>query len=285
MIDETTNRGVEEAIGRAADAVASADAILIGAGAGMGVDSGLPDFRGTEGFWRAYPPYAKLGLDFAAMANPSWFETDPTFAWGFYGHRMNLYRAARPHEGFAILRRWAGRTRLGGFVVTSNVDGQFQRDGFDPARVIEAHGSIHWMQCLAGCGVPPFPADPFAVLVDESTFRAEPPLPACPSCGAMARPNILMFGDLDWDGSRTAAQHHRLNAWLESLADARLVLVECGAGTAVPSIRRFSEQVVGAGGTLIRINPREPEIPRGQVALPIGARDALRAIDARLAGP
>ncbi len=62
---------------RAADVLRSAEALVIGAGAGMGVDSGLPDFRGTEGFWRAYPAYAKLGLDFASMANPRWFERRP----------------------------------------------------------------------------------------------------------------------------------------------------------------------------------------------------------------
>ena len=52
----------------------------------MGVDSGLPDFRGDRGFWKAYPPYAKLGLHFAEMANPRWFDSDPELAWGFYGH-------------------------------------------------------------------------------------------------------------------------------------------------------------------------------------------------------
>ena len=54
----------EEAIRRCAATIREADALLIAAGAGMGVDSGLPDFRGTTGFWRAYPPYARLGLDF-----------------------------------------------------------------------------------------------------------------------------------------------------------------------------------------------------------------------------
>src|SRR6202022_2076740 len=100
----------------AADALKSADALLIGAGAGMGVDSGLPDFRGPEGFWRAYPPYGKLGLRFEELANPEWFATDPPLAWGFYGHRLILYRQTRPHEGFAILRRWADRMPDGGFV-------------------------------------------------------------------------------------------------------------------------------------------------------------------------
>jgi len=73
----------------------------LGAGAGMGVDSGLPDFRGDEGFWKAYPPMAKLGIRFSSMANPRWFESDPELAWGFYGHRLNLYRATvldRPYR-------------------------------------------------------------------------------------------------------------------------------------------------------------------------------------------
>src|SRR5215472_16609198 len=85
---------------RAAEAIGAADALVIGAGAGMGVDSGLPDFRGAQGFWRTYPPYAKLGLSFIELANLQWFESDPALAWGFYGHRLNLYRATEPHAGF-----------------------------------------------------------------------------------------------------------------------------------------------------------------------------------------
>src|SRR3954453_17590825 len=103
---------------RAAEALATADALLIGAGAGMGVDSGLPDFRGPQGFWGAYPPYAKLGLGFSAVATPAWFASDPPFGWGFYGHRLDLYRRTRPHPGFAILRRWADKMPLGAFVFT-----------------------------------------------------------------------------------------------------------------------------------------------------------------------
>src|SRR3954468_13166449 len=120
-------------LAQAADAVRTADALLVGAGAGVGVDSGLPDFRGDEGFWNAYPPYRHLGLSFVDLADPRWFEEDPALAWGFYGHRLNLYRATRPHDGFARLRDWGEACPLGAFVFTSNVDGQFQRAGFDPA--------------------------------------------------------------------------------------------------------------------------------------------------------
>ena len=102
---------IDEKVRQAAVTINEADALLVTAGAGMGVDSGLPDFRGTQGFWRAYPPYGRLGLEFAAIANPRWFATDPPFAWGFYGHRLNLYRRAAPHEGFAILGRWAQRMK------------------------------------------------------------------------------------------------------------------------------------------------------------------------------
>jgi hypothetical protein len=43
----------------------------------MGVDSGLPDFRGTHGFWRAYSPLQKLGISFEEMAQPHWFTERP----------------------------------------------------------------------------------------------------------------------------------------------------------------------------------------------------------------
>ena len=277
---------IEPSLDRAVAEIAAADAILIGAGAGMGVDSGLPDFRGPQGFWRAYPPYERLGLRFTAVANPRWFVQDPELAWGFYGHRMGLYRRTRPHEGFAILRRWAERMPRGGFVYTSNVDGHFQRAGFDPDRIVEVHGTIAAMQCLDFCGADIFPSEPYEVAIDESTMRAVPPLPACPNCGALARPNILMFGDSGWNSSHSDAQQRRLGAWLRTLGRARVVIIEMGAGLAVPTIRLMSEDFVDRpGGTLIRINPREPDVPAGHLAIPMGALAALCAIDGRLDKP
>src|SRR5262249_24913953 len=84
-------------LARAAEVIRQANALLIGAGAGMGVDSGLPCFRGNEGFWKAYPPFRKLGLSFVDLAQPHWFHAKAHQAWGFYGHRRNLYRRTAPH--------------------------------------------------------------------------------------------------------------------------------------------------------------------------------------------
>src|SRR5262245_199088 len=81
-----------DAIVRAAGEIADADALLVTAGAGMGVDSGLPDFRSAGGFWRTYPRLGQLGISFEQMAQPSWFRDDPAMAWAFYGHRQALYR-------------------------------------------------------------------------------------------------------------------------------------------------------------------------------------------------
>src|SRR5690348_10354137 len=103
---------------RAADALRRARALVVTAGAGMGVDSGLPDFRGSEGFWEAYPPYKKLGISFVDAANPARFEEDPQLGWGFYGHRTNLYRETVPHAGFGLLLSWAKRFSLPFFAVT-----------------------------------------------------------------------------------------------------------------------------------------------------------------------
>ncbi len=294
---------LETSLSLAARAVDEAEALLVTAGAGMGVDSGLPDFRGPEGFWRAYPAFRELGLRFEQLANPEWFFDDPAVAWGFYGHRLNLYRRTVPHEGFATLLRWAAEKPHGAFVFTSNVDGQFQKAGFPADRVVECHGSIHHLQCLSGCGEPIRSADGVEVEVDETTFRASRPFPSCPGCRGLARPNILMFGDMGWDETRTEAQHATLRNWLDAIRGP-LVVLELGAGTRIPTVRMFSERTARAPRrTLIRANPREPQlgwgfeepapdslealvsraIPTGRpvgISLPLGADAAIRGIDA-----
>jgi len=280
------SRDWDDRIKQAAEAIGKAEALLVCAGAGMGVDSGLPDFRGSRGFWGAYPPYEKLGLDFYDLANPEWFARDPELAWGFYGHRLDLYRRTVPHAGFARLLAWAAGKPGGCFVFTSNVDGQFQKAGFAEERIHECHGSIHHLQCAAGCREAIWPAAGVTVLVDGTTMRARPPLPACPACGRLARPNVLMFGDGGWLPQRSREQSLKLRDWLEASEGKKLAIVECGAGTAVPSVRQMSERMLARPNTmLVRINLSEAVVPTGQIGIAGGALGILEALAALMPAP
>lgn len=257
-----------------------ADGLVITAGAGMGVDSGLPDFRGNEGLWRAYPALGQARLDFTRIASPAAFRRDPLLAWGFYGHRLSLYRATKPHDGFAILRRWSQRMKRGSFVYTSNVDGQFQAAGFGEDRIVECHGTLHWLQCLDACHHRIWSAEGVHPEVDMTACRMVTSLPACPCCGGLARPNVLMFSDGEWISTRTDAQLRRLEAWLGRVK--RPVVMELGAGTAVPTVRWFGASL---HAPIIRINLRESAMGRDMgVGLPGRALETLAELDRRWNG-
>jgi NAD-dependent SIR2 family protein deacetylase len=266
---------------RCAEQIARSSGLLIAAGAGMGVDSGLADFRGPEGLWRAYPPLRKAGLRFEEIANPQAFARDPGLAWGFYGHRLQRYREANPHRGFYILREIAAHLPDGAFVFTSNVDGHFQKAGFAEESIYEVHGSIHYLQCTAPCSDNIWPAGEFEPVVDSSVCRLAEPWPCCPFCGRLARPNILMFGDWNWLEWRAGEQEARFSAWRNGAFNP--VVIESGAGKSVATVRMMSER---SGFPIIRINLRDPEVPAsGQVChigVPAGALDALEGIRAAL---
>jgi NAD-dependent SIR2 family protein deacetylase len=286
MLNQPSPDSITEAITRAAAHLQSAEALLITAGSGINVDSGLPDFRGTEGFWKLYPPYQALGMDFQAVANPLTLKSDPHLFWGYFGQRLNLYRTARPHDGFAILHRWAEARPAGGFVFTSNVDGQFQKAGFESKRVLECHGSNLFLQCSDKCSSDIWAADGVAVAVDEQTMRAADPLPVCPKCGKLARPNILMFVDGKWNPNRTSGQERHYQAWLKQIASPeplRLAVIEIGSGSAIPTVQKEGTSVAARlGAPFIRINPREFSVPPGGIGIPLPALEALRRIDAQM---
>lgn len=274
---------LDKMIKKAADAIAKADAVIITAGAGMGVDSGLPDFRGVEGFWKAYPPIAKLGYDFIQMANPTLFRYSPKLAWGFYGHRLNLYRKTKPHEGFRILLDLVATKDNNYFIYTSNVDGQFQKAGFDEDRICEVHGSIHYLQCTKPCTIEIWENDLDDIEIDMDKLEAKS-LPKCKNCDELARPNILMFGDGQFIDKRSEKQNERFRSWLISNQDKNTAIIDIGAGTAIPTIRNFGDRYTGYDNyTLIRINPREFDVYNGgDIGLPFGGLEGLKKIKAAL---
>ena len=273
MIKET----LEKRFRKAAEVIRKARTIVITSGAGMGVDSGLPDYRGEKGFWKSYPMYEPLGINYYDAANPCHFRNDPAFGWGFYAHRIDLYRQTVPHRGFFLLQEWIERFSMEHFVVTSNVDGQFQKAGFSDNRIYEIHGSIHYLQCLRPCHDDIWKNDEI-VPVDLSCMRAQKTL-HCPRCGDVSRPNVLMFGDCSWISRRSDQQDSNFRAFLKK-APYPLAIIELGAGTAISSIRNMGEYMGRKkNATVIRINPRDYHISPPHLSIPCGALKGLQGID------
>ena len=260
--------------------IQNAEAILVFAGAGMSVQSGLPTYREKEGFWNDYPLYKNIKKDYVAMASPHGFLSDPHFAWGFFAHQYKLYKNAVPHDGYTKLLELC-RSKKDHFVVTTNVDGLFLKSGFPKDHLHEAHGTIHKLQCSKPCNRKVWKIETLNVEIDYSTMNALDTLPLCPICGAVSCPNIFMFGDTNesyvWEESQESAG--RFREWRKKNLHRKVVILEIGVGAEglKKHVKQYHKEFTDA--TLIRINP-EFDASYGDTALHIvlGARDAILAL-------
>jgi NAD-dependent SIR2 family protein deacetylase len=273
---------MNDKIKEAQQLISEADAIVITAGAGMGVDSGLPDFRGHSGLWKEYPAIKKRGLRFNEIADARRFVTDVELAWAFYGHRLDLYRNTQPHNGFNTLLNLCESKKGGYFIYTSNVDGQFQKAGFENDYIYECHGSIHSLQCIENCQDSVWSAHKTDVFVDKENFKALS-YPKCLYCDEVARPNILMFSDSFWNDINGKRQVRLMRKWLDKREELneKVVIIEIGAGCDIPTVRIKSEKVSKKyGHHLIRINPNDEEIPEGinGVEIKMNGLDGIEAV-------
>jgi NAD-dependent SIR2 family protein deacetylase len=259
-------------IERAVRLVRGADGILVTAGAGMGVDSGLPDFRGGEGLWRDYPKLKHLTIRFEEIANPHGFLQNPRLAWGWYAHRIQSYRATEPHPGYRMVREIAELAPRGYFCFTSNVDGHFQKSGWPLNRITDCHGSLFRLQCSEKCNLDIWHVtDDFQPQVDLSDCSYIGHLPICPHCHALLRPNVLLFNDHLYNQVYSNTEEHRLEQWLDTCKN--VVVIEIGAGEAVPTVRWFGQW---RSESLIRINTRDPVVHRiTDVSLPVGGLQGI----------
>lgn len=262
--------GHHAALDAAVRLIAGADALLIGAGAGMSADSGIPVYRGPHG--RYTDPTA------LSDANADTFAVDPEAAAEKQRCRYAQVLAATPHDGYDIVNRWRTRLAHGAFVYTSNVDSMFLRAGFPEVTLYEVHGALARSQCLTPCGT-------------ASVFPTPPPQQqsaTCPACGAIARPNVLLFGDYAFHDGYREQQWEQFARWSDTLPEqARVVILELGAGTDVATVRNKCEALsAGCDWPLIRINPHESDLPDhcapASLGLPLGALEALRRLDERL---
>jgi NAD-dependent SIR2 family protein deacetylase len=217
--------------------------------------------------------------DLDAFTQGRCFAANPLNAWRFYGQALVVCRGTAPHPGYRLLLDWARSKRHGGFVYTSNVDGQCQAAGFAPERIVECHGSIHHFQCARPCSPYIWPAPHAGTPIRAARAAHSGDLPRCARCGGLARPNFLLFSDPAWVAARTNAQRLRMEVWRARAANP--VVIEIGAGLALPGVRMFAESL---RLPLIRINAHDAQAnAAATVALQGTALDMLRSIDRELA--
>ena len=268
---------MEQLLEQAALFIRQADAVAIFAGAGMGVDSGLEQYRGADGLWTKSITVDSQEINFEDLMKPMAFKEQPELAWGLMGNRMKKYSSTTPHDGFAILRELLDHKEY--FIVTSNIDEQFQTAGFNSHRIFEFHGSIFNTQCgeRIECGIWRTPH----ITNSSESIHADPPFPECSSCYSYCRPNVLLFDDENFAPDSSAEQQFRYMEWREQISSRSLniVALEIGAGKTLPTIRRFAERFAGDDYPLIRINPSDSETEHpGHISLPLGAIESLRQI-------
>ena len=224
-------------------------------GAGVSTESGIPDFRSQTGLWATYDPMEYATIDA--------FRRDPTKVWDFYSKRLGVLAGAQPNAAHLALAELE-RIGLVEAVVTQNVDRLHQAGG--SRRVVEVHGSIRTASCPA-CGH----REEFDRVVELL------PLPVCASCGAVLKPDVVMFGELLPPDAIAEASRLARNAGL---------LLVVGSSLEVYPVAGLPEDTLQAGGRLAIVNRGStPYDRRADLKIDASAADTLAAVAERLRPP
>ncbi len=215
-------------------------------GAGVSAASGIPTFRGKEGYWtvgsKNYHPQELATFDT--------FNRMPVDVWRWYLHRRTVCRSAEPNAAHRALVTLDQCLQQRFVLITQNVDGLHRRAGSEPSRTYEIHGSIELMRCSGACGWEPVEI-PSNVTEQSSNAQLRAEL-SCAFCGGWCRPHVLWFDEC-YD-----ERHFRFESSLAAAREAELLIVVGSTGsTNLPLL--VTQEVVGRGGRLIVIDP-EPNV-------------------------
>jgi NAD-dependent deacetylase len=229
--------------------------VVVLTGAGISTESGIPDFRSASGIWAQYDP-----MEYATIRA---FRRDPVKVWEFYALRFSVLTQAEPNAGHRALAELESRGLIEA-IVTQNIDGLHQRAG--SRKVLEVHGSIRTASCLE-CGERVSLEEVVASLRD----RAAPP---CPRCGAILKPDVVMFGEL----LPVAALERGVE-----LAREAGVLLAVGSSLEVYPVAGLPEETVAAGGVLAIVNRGPTPFDRlAAIRIDGTAGETLAAVEAEL---
>ena len=269
----------------AKEQIQNADAILLVTGAGMSVDSGIPTYRGTNGIWTKSIQIGQDVYSYDEISSLHMWKTRPELAWGFKAHFYKIMNELSPHEGYYELFDKVKHKEY--FICTSNIDGYFKRVGFDPNRIYEVHGSVNYLQCMdKQCNIQNGITEATCLPhYDPNTFLVET-LPKCTFCNNMSRPNVSMFGDVEFYGKPYEYQRKRLDTWLQMLKkqNKSLIILEIGCGINPHSLRMSNGKMMSGEWKMpvfdnhmgtIRINPSDIQDDENTIHIPMGAKTGI----------
>lgn len=272
----------KERIKLAKDKLVEADAVVIGAGAGLSTAAGL-DYSGLE-FQREFADYiAKYSFPDLYSSSFYGFPTEEE-RWA----RHIQYARFRP-DAFPLYRELFDLVKNKNyFVITTNVDAQFRKAGFDSDRIFEVQGDYGLMQCEHGCH-PKLYSDKEAVeqiVMHSHNLTVAPQyVPVCPVCGGNmdvhVRKNQFFIQEQNW---KKAADSYE-NFIARYAQKAKVVLLELGVGFNTPTVIRFPfEQIAYRNheATLIRLNSEHPNGPAENAAHTISFTENMQKVIAAL---
>jgi NAD-dependent deacetylase len=227
--------------------------VLVITGAGVSAESGIPTFRGTDGYWR--------NLDPAKLATPEAFARDPKLVWEWYRERRQRIRNARPnaaHEAIAKLAQHADEFLL----VTQNVDDLHARAGLPMEKMVQIHGDIFVTHC-SRCHFSRRDSK------HDHEQQQEEIVPRCLKCDALMRPGVVWFGEqLPWN------ELQRVENYLDR-ETCDLVIV-AGTTATFGYIIDWALRASRGGGELVEVNPEET--PMSQFATRLVRESAAIAL-------
>ncbi len=206
----------------------AAEKILFITGAGVSAESGIPTFRGKDGWWRNFKP--------EELASPEGFARDPKLVWEWYNHRRQLIRQALPNPAHITIAKFEQHFPAV-LVATQNVDGLHQVAG--SKNVVEIHGSIWRTRCTK---------EQIVFAREEIDTEKEVP-PKCPRCNAILRPDVVWFGEfLQQDII------HKIEEFIFAPPQIAVTFV-IGTSAVFAYINNWARAAQSLGALLVEINP------------------------------
>lgn len=225
----------------------NSQSITVLTGAGISAESGIPTFRGPEGYWtvgsKVYQPQEIATLEM--------FLKQPKDVWNWFLYRRSTCNEASPNPGHLALVEMEKILQNRFTLITQNVDGLHLRAGNSLPRTYQIHGNIDYMRCSQECSNEVYfiPKEVFLTSRDQTVSDEHWKLLRCPACGDLTRPHVLW-----WDECYNE-EHYSFDSSIHKglTTDILLIIGTSGAANLPNKIAHFVASRPGT--TILDINP------------------------------